>query len=71
MEITKEEQRIIETFEMWCKRRILKIKWTDMIINKGALERTSEKRPLWSSIKKRRNEWIGLRYGGFLGLIIE
>lgn len=33
----------------------------------------AEKRSLWSSIKKRRNEWIGhvLRHRILLGLIIE
>jgi len=49
------------------------ISWTDMITNEEVLVRISEKRVLWNSIKKRRNEWIGyvLRHDGSLGLIIE
>jgi len=33
----------------------------------------AERRTLWNSIEKRKNEWIGhvLRHGGLLGLIIE
>ena len=44
-----------------------------MVSNEEVLERMSVRRTLWSSIKKRRNEWIGhvLRHGGLLGLIIE
>jgi len=44
-----------------------------MISNEEILERMSVRRTLWSSIKKRRNEWVGhvLRHGGLLELIIE
>jgi hypothetical protein len=71
--IAKAERRRIEAFKMWCFRRMLKISWTDMVSNEEVLERMSVRRTLWSSIKKRRNEWIGhvLRHGGLLGLIIE
>jgi len=71
--ISNEEQRRIEAFEMWCYRRILKTSWTDMVTNDEVLERMSERRTLWSSVKKMGNEWIGhvLRHGGFLGIILE
>lgn len=71
--IAKTERRRIEAFEMWCFRRMLKISWTDMVSNEEVLERMPVRRTLWSSIKRRRNEWIGhvLRHGGLLGLIIE
>ncbi|XP_025417940.1 uncharacterized protein LOC112688792 [Sipha flava] len=71
--IAKAERRRIKAFEMRCFRRMLKISWTDMVSNEEVLERMSARRTLWSSIKKRRNEWIGhvLRHGGLLGSIIE
>jgi hypothetical protein len=71
--IAKEERKRIEAFEIWCFRKMLKISWTDIVTIEEVLERMSEGRTLWNSIKKRRNEWIGhvLRYGGLLGLIIE
>lgn len=44
-----------------------------VITNGEVFERISEKRILWNSIEKRRNEWIGhvQRRGGLLGLIIK
>jgi hypothetical protein len=71
--IAKAEQEIIEAFEMWCYRRILKISWMDMVTNEEVLERMAEKRTLWNVVKKRRNEWIGhvIRHGGLLRLTIE
>jgi len=64
--IAKEEQRRIEAFEMWCYRRMFKISWTGMVTNKEVLERMAERKTVWNSIKKRRNECIGrvLRHGG-------
>jgi len=29
----KNEERVVNAFETWCWRRILKIKWTDRITN--------------------------------------
>jgi len=51
-----------------------KISWTDRIINEKVLERVLEKRSMWKSIKKRRNEWIGhiLSHKGLLlGLVLK
>lgn len=41
--------------------------------NEEILEKMSEKRTLWNSIKKRKNEWNGnvLRHGELLRLVIE
>ena len=71
--IAKEERRRIEAFEMWCYRRMEKIRWTDRMTNEEVLERVSEKKSIWKSIQKRRNELIGhiLRHDGLLGLILE
>lgn len=52
---------------------MLKISWRDRTTNEDVLERVLERRPLWKSMKKKQNEWIGhiLRHCGSLGLILE
>jgi len=35
----KNEERIINAFETWCWRRMLKIKWTDRITNGEVFQR--------------------------------
>lgn len=71
--IAREEMRRIEAFEMWCYRRMQKISWTDRITNEEVLEKVSERKSMWKSIQKRRNELIGhiLRHDGLLLLILE
>lgn len=55
-QITKDEQRRIEAFEMWSYRRMPKISLTDMVTNDEVLEIMSGRRTLCNSIKKRSNE---------------
>jgi hypothetical protein len=40
------EQRIINAFETWCWRRMLKMKWTDRIMNGEVFKRAKEERSL-------------------------
>ena len=40
------EERIINAFETWCRRRMLKIKWTDRITNDEVFQRAKEERIL-------------------------
>ena len=47
------EKRNIEAFEMWCYRRMLKMRWVDRITNEEILERIGENRNNW------RNVWLG------------
>jgi len=42
----KNEARIINAFETWCWRRLLKIKWTNRIKNDEVLQRAKEERLL-------------------------
>lgn len=58
--IAKEERSKMEAFEMWCRRRMPEISWTDMVTNKEVLERIFERRTVRSITEKRRIEWIGL-----------
>lgn len=71
--IATKEKRRLEAFELWCYRRMLKIKWTDRISNLEVLERINEGRTLMKTIQKRRSTLIGhiLRHEGLLHTIIE
>jgi len=48
----KNEERIINAFETWCWRRMLKIKWTDRITNGEVFQRAKEGRLLLKIFKK-------------------
>lgn len=71
--IGKADQRKIESFEMWCFRRILKIPWTQRKTNEEVLRMIQEERKIWSHIKKRRMQMIGhiVRRNGILKTLIE
>ena len=50
----------VNSFEMWCYRRILKIKWTDMVSNKDVLSRVGLFEPcLTKDLLKRKMEFAG------------
>jgi hypothetical protein len=50
--IGKNELRIVNAFETWCWRGMLKIKWTDRLTNDEVLQKAKKERlPL--KIKKR------------------
>ena len=48
----------IQVFINKCLRRILRIKWTDMISNKDLWKRANQT-PIVSEIKRRKWNWIG------------
>ena len=49
----------LESFEMWCWRRMEKISWTDHVRNEEVLLRVSEQRNILHEIRKRKANWIG------------
>jgi hypothetical protein len=53
------DQKHLESFEMWCWRRMEKISWTDHVRNEGVLLRVSEQRNILHEIRKRKANWIG------------
>jgi len=37
------EERVVNVFETWCWRRMLKVKWTDRITNDEVFQRAKKK----------------------------
>ena len=66
-------QKHLESFEMWCWRRMEKISWTDHVRNEEAILRVKEQRNILHEISKRKANWIGhiLRRNCLLQRVIE
>lgn len=71
--IGEADKKKIEAFEMWCYRRMLKIKWTDKIKNEEVLSQIAEERNLWKTIQKRRDRFVGhlLRHDSLVRDVLE
>jgi hypothetical protein len=71
--LRKLDQKCLESFEMWCWRRIDKISWTDRVKNEEVLHRVKEERNILHTIKRRKANWIGhiLRRNCLLKHVIE
>jgi hypothetical protein len=67
------DQKHLESFEMWCWRRMKKISWTDHVRNEDVLLRVKEQRNILREICKRKANWIGhiLRRNCLLQRVIE
>ena len=67
------DQKYLESFEMWCWRRMEKISWTDHVRNEEVLLRVNEQRNILHEIRKRKANWIGhiLRRNCLLKQVIE
>lgn len=71
--LRKKEQKYLESFEMWCWRRIEMIKWTDRVTNEEVLRRVNEQRHILKTIIRRKANWMGhiMRRNGLISDIIE
>jgi len=49
----------MESFEMWCLRRMEKISWTDHVKNEEVLHRVKGKRNILHTVKIRKANWVG------------
>ena len=67
----KNEERIINAFETWCWRRMLKIKWTDGITNDEVFK--GRKKKGCFKKKNRRHSSIGhtIRHNEFVVNVLE
>ena len=60
--------RLLNSFEIWCHRRALKIRWTDMVSNKNALNRKGLIGPcLTKELFKRKMEFAGHVFVALVG----
>ena len=55
----KVDQKYLESFEMWCWRRMEKISWTDRVRNEEVLLRVSEQRNILHRVDRRRDRVEG------------
>ncbi|KDR10935.1 hypothetical protein L798_14458, partial [Zootermopsis nevadensis] len=71
--LRKKEQKYLESYEMWCWRRIGKFRWTDRVTNEEVLRRVNEQRNILQAITRRKANWLGhiMRRNGLLSDIIE
>jgi len=53
------DQKHLESFEMWCWRRMEMIRWTDHVRNEEVLLRVKVQRNILHEIRKRKANWIG------------
>jgi hypothetical protein len=67
------DQKHLESSEMWCWRRMEKIRWTDHLKNEDELLTVKEQRNILHEISKRKTNWIGqsLRRNCLLQRVIE
>ena len=63
----------LESFEMWCWRRMEKISWTDHVRNEEVLLTVNVQRNILHEIRTRKANWIGhiLRRHCLLQQVIE
>jgi hypothetical protein len=66
-------QKHLESFEVWCWRRMEKISWTDHVRDEEVLLRVKEQRNILHEMFKRKANWIGhiLRRNFLLQQVIE
>jgi hypothetical protein len=71
--LRKLDQKYLESFEMWCWRRMKKISWTGRVNNQAVLHRVKEEKNILHTIKRKKANWIGhiLRRNCLLSHIIE
>jgi hypothetical protein len=53
------DQKHLESFEMWCWRRMEEISWDDHVRNEEVLLRVKEQRNILHEISKRKGNWVG------------
>jgi len=53
------DQKHLESFEMWCRKRMDKVSWTDHVRNEEVLLTVKEQRNILHEISNGKANWIG------------
>jgi hypothetical protein len=71
--LPKRDQKYLQSFEMWCWRRMEKISWSNYMRNEEVLLRVKEERNILPTVKRRTANCIGhiLRRKCLLKHVIE
>jgi hypothetical protein len=71
--IVNTDQKRIEVFEIWCWRRMLKIKLTEKVKNEEVYRIVGDERNRWSVISQGRTRCVGHVVGhkNYVGSIME
>ena len=71
--MTGTDRKLIEAFEMWTWRRMLKVSWRDKATNQAVLARVGGQGELLQAIARRKHRWLGhvLRGDGMLVTLLE
>jgi hypothetical protein len=56
--LRKGNEKYVESFEMWCCRRMEKISWTERVKNEEVLHIAKEERNILLTIKRGKANWI-------------
>ena len=67
------DQKCLESFKIWCWRRMEKIIWTDCVRNAEVLQRVKEGGNILQTMKRRKAKWTGhfWRWNCFLKHVME
>ena len=73
LDVRAADQKYLESFEMWCWRRMEKISWINHVRNEEVLLTVNEQRNFLRVIRKQKANWIGhiLRRNRLLKQVIE
>jgi len=58
LDTSESGQKYLESFEMWCWRRMKKINWTNHV-RTDVLQNIKDKRNILQTIKTRKTDWTG------------
>jgi hypothetical protein len=53
------DQKHLESFEMWCWRRMEKISWTDCVKDEEKLHTAKEERNILHTLRRNMSNWAG------------
>ena len=70
--LRKVDQKYLESFDMWCWRRMEKIIWTNHVRNEEILYTVTKGRNILCTIKRRNANWIGhILHRNFIEVKVE